>query len=203
MIHPSPSKGDLTRQAIMESAYDLFLNQGYAATSMRQIADRANLALGGIYNHFQGKEAIFSQLILERHPYRYVMPILKEIPEDDPESFIRSAARAMLTELERNPDFVKLMFIEIVEFKGRNIPAIIETVLPEILPVIQRFSPQKDQLRDIPPFVFLRAFIGLFFSFYITETVIKDTVLAGSKAHALESFIEIFLHGILADKEKA
>ncbi|MGQ9833477.1 MAG: TetR/AcrR family transcriptional regulator, partial [Candidatus Villigracilaceae bacterium] len=69
------SKGERTRQAVMEAAYDLFLEQGYAATSMRQIAERAGLALGGIYNHFSGKEAIFGELILDRHPYHQILPI--------------------------------------------------------------------------------------------------------------------------------
>ena len=59
---------------------------------MRQIAERAGLALGGIYNHFPNKETIFSELILERHPYRQILPILLNTPADNPESFVRSAA---------------------------------------------------------------------------------------------------------------
>ena len=54
------TKGERTRQTIEEAAYELFLENGYSATSMRQIAERAELALGGIYNHFSGKEEILS-----------------------------------------------------------------------------------------------------------------------------------------------
>ena len=45
-------KGEHTRGSIINAAHSLFANQGYAATSMRQIAEEAGLALGGIYNHF-------------------------------------------------------------------------------------------------------------------------------------------------------
>lgn len=195
------SKGERTRQVIMEAAYDLFLEHGYAATSMRQIADRAGLALGGIYNHFLNKEAIFSELILERHPYRQILPILLNTPAEDPESFVRSAAQTMVDELGKRPDFIKLMLIEIVEFNGRNMPKIMESVLPEVLPLIQRFGQQKGLLRDIPPFIFFRAFIGLFFSYYITELLIGDTPIIQTQGNALDHFVEIFLHGVLLKDE--
>jgi AcrR family transcriptional regulator len=170
---------------------------------MRQIADGAGLALGGIYNHFANKEAIFRELILDRHPYRQVLPIMKNTPADDPETFIRTAARAMVAELGRRPDFVKLMFIEFVEFNGRNMPPVIEHILPEVVPLIQKFSAQKGLLRDMPPFVFFRAFLGLFFSYYITELMIRGTPAALTQKNALDHFVEIFLHGVLADKESA
>jgi len=195
------SKGERTRQVIMEAAYDLFLEHGYAATSMRQIANRAGLALGGIYNHFLNKEAIFSELILERHPYRQILPILLNTPAEDPESFVRSAAQTMVDELGKRPDFIKLMLIEIVEFNGRNMPKIMESVLPEVLPLIQRFGQQKGLLRDIPPFIFFRAFIGLFFSYYITELLIGDTPIIQTQGNALDHFVEIFLHGVLLKDE--
>ena len=46
MLKENISKGDRTRQAIEEAAYDLFLEQGFSATSMRQIAKHAGIALG-------------------------------------------------------------------------------------------------------------------------------------------------------------
>jgi len=197
------SKGERTRQGVMEAAYELFLTQGYAATSMRQIAERAGLALGGIYNHFSSKEAIFAELILERHPYRQVLPIMISTPADDPETFVRTAARAMVSELGRRPDFIKLMMIEMVEFNGRNMPKVLERVLPDVLPLIQRFGAQKGLLRRIPPFVFFRAFLGLFFSYYITELLIAGTPAALTQGNALDHFVEIFLHGVLAERESA
>jgi AcrR family transcriptional regulator len=201
MTDTTPTKGERTRQGIMEAAYELFLTQGYAATSMRQIAERAGLALGGIYNHFASKEAIFCELILDRHPYRQILPIMLNTPADDPETFVRSAARTMVDELGKRPDFIKLMLIEIVEFNGRNMPAIITRVLPEVVPLIQRFGQQKGLLREMPPFVFFRAFLGLFFSYYITELMIQGTPAALTQKNALDHFVDIFLHGVLAEKE--
>ncbi|MGZ6346407.1 MAG: TetR/AcrR family transcriptional regulator [Anaerolineales bacterium] len=195
------TKGERTHQVIIEAAYGLFLEQGYAATSMRQIADRTGLSLGGIYNHFTSKEAIFSELIIGRHPYKQILPILLKTRTDDMETFVRTAALAMVNELGKRPDFIKLMLIEIVEFNGRNMPNMLQQVLPQILPLIQTFN--NKSLRSIPPFVFFRAFLGFFFSYYMTELLLSNSPAAMLSTDALDHFVEIFLHGVMASKEPA
>ena len=72
-------KGERTRQIIMDSAYGLIIEQGYAATSMRQIAEKAGLALGSIYNHFSSKEDVFSDIVQERHPFFQILPVLNSV----------------------------------------------------------------------------------------------------------------------------
>jgi AcrR family transcriptional regulator len=201
MIDVLHSKGERTHQVIIESAYTLFLEQGYAATSMRQIADRAGLALGSIYNHFASKETIFSELILERHPYKQILPILLKTPTNDMETFVRTAAKAMIKELGKRPDFIKLMLIEMVEFNGRNMPNMLKQVLPQVLPLIGKFD--NKIVRSIPPFIFFRAFLGLFFSYYMTELLLANTPAAMLSTNALDHFVEIFLHGVMATKEPA
>ncbi len=47
-----------TRQLILDSALTLFARQGYARTSMRQIASRAGVATGLAYHYFEGKERL-------------------------------------------------------------------------------------------------------------------------------------------------
>lgn len=196
------SKGERTRQAITDAAHQLFVEQGYAATSMRQIAEKAELALGGIYNHFPNKDAIFLEVLLERHPFNQVLPLLKAAPGNTVEEFVRNAAKGMVAELGRRPDFVKLLFVELVEFEGRNVPKMFTTVYPQVLPLVKRFTNRKGELRKIPPMILFRAFIGLFFSYYMTEFLFAHTPLTLFKNNSLDSFVEIFLHGVIAPKEK-
>ncbi len=155
------SKGERTRQSVLQAAYELFLEKGYAATSMRQIAERAGLALGGIYNHFENKEAIFSELIIDRHPFHQILPLLQAAPGDTVEEFVRNAARSMVDELGRRPDFIKFMFIEMVEFNGRDFPEMFKAIFPQILPLIQRFQAGQDRTAPHPPIYFLPGLPGL------------------------------------------
>ncbi|MCA9515194.1 MAG: TetR/AcrR family transcriptional regulator [Myxococcales bacterium] len=55
-----------TREAILEAALDLFVEGGYHGTSVPQIAERAGIAAGTIYRHFEGKEALVNTLYREQ-----------------------------------------------------------------------------------------------------------------------------------------
>jgi AcrR family transcriptional regulator len=51
-------KGELTRNTILESAVQLFRDKGFEATTMRDVATRAGVALGAAYYYFGSKNAI-------------------------------------------------------------------------------------------------------------------------------------------------
>lgn len=51
------------REEILHAAADTFAHSGYARTSMKEIAGRAGISVGMLYNHFKGKEEIFQELI--------------------------------------------------------------------------------------------------------------------------------------------
>ena len=51
-------KGEQTRNTILESALQLFREKGFDATTMRDVAAQARVALGAAYYYFPSKEAI-------------------------------------------------------------------------------------------------------------------------------------------------
>lgn len=52
------SKAERTRSYIIQESAVLFNRQGYAGTSIKDIMQATGLTKGGIYGHFDGKEAI-------------------------------------------------------------------------------------------------------------------------------------------------
>lgn len=64
VLPPAPPSA-LTRERILDVAEALFATQGYAGTSMREIAGAAHLTAASLYNHFEGKEALYGA-VLER-----------------------------------------------------------------------------------------------------------------------------------------
>jgi AcrR family transcriptional regulator len=49
-----------TREVILRVAHDLFAQRGFAATSIRDILERTDMARGALYHHFRDKEALFA-----------------------------------------------------------------------------------------------------------------------------------------------
>src|ERR1700761_1264267 len=62
---PDLSRGDAKRRAILDVASEVFLAQGYAATSMSEVAARFGGSKGTLYNYFRSKEELFSAFINE------------------------------------------------------------------------------------------------------------------------------------------
>src|SRR5215216_6843095 len=150
-------KGETTRQAIEETAFELFMEQGYHATSMRQIADNTKLALGGIYNYFPNKEEIFKAILMDKHPYKQILPIVLGAKGDTAEELIRNAARALVTELGSRPELLKLIFIELVEFNGKHVSNIINEIAPKLFPMFEKMIRVRKNLRKIPPPILVRS----------------------------------------------
>ena len=195
-------RGTVTRSDIIRAAHSLFIRYGYHATSMRQIASEAGVALGGIYNHFTGKDDLFATALFDYHPYRDILPALGKARGDSLEGFLRDAAVHIQDALGRRPDFLKLMFIEIVEFNGRHMPQLFDLIFPQAIGLLPRFLEAGGPLRPIPLPVVFRAFLGLFFSYFITELLLTDELRRSFPPDTLDQFVEIFLHGILAGERQ-
>lgn len=197
MTDENMTRGERTQAEIIQAAHRLFLNHGYHGTSMRQIAAEAGIALSGIYNHFPSKEDIFMAVLVEGHPFHDVMPALRAAQGETVEDFVRDAADRLVARTENRMDFLNLMFIELVEFKGVHLPQLYQMYFPSMLALTQRFLDGNKELRPIPAAVLVRAFIGLFFSYVMTEVIIARQMPPEMQENALEHFVEIFLHGIL------
>jgi AcrR family transcriptional regulator len=193
------SRGERTRSEIIQAAHDLFIQQGYHGTSMRQIAGQAGIALGGLYNHFESKEQVFKEVFFEYHPYGEILPLIDDAQKNDIEQFLRVSIHRMVNVMQQRPDFMNLMFIEIVEFKSIHIQELFDRIMPRaihlILSVMQAHQPE---LRPIPPFMLMRMFIGLFFAYYLTEIVIAGHAPEEFRLGAADHFVDLFLFGILA-----
>jgi TetR/AcrR family transcriptional regulator, mexJK operon transcriptional repressor len=195
-----PTKGETTRLAIEDAAIELFLTQGYAATSMRQIADQVGLALGGIYNHFASKEEIFAGIIIDKHPYKQILPAIVAAQGETAEEFFKNAFQIVVSELDKRPEFINLLFIELVEFKGKHGALLLKEVAPKILPVFEKLIKSCKSLRVTNPAMLMRSFVGMVMSYYITGMIISNSVIGKlMPGNVSEQYVDIFLHGILKE----
>jgi len=195
-------KGEATRLAIEDAALELFMEQGYHATSMRQIKNKAKIALGGIYNHFANKEEIFEAIIIDKHPYRRILPAILAAEGETVEEFFKNAFHIIASELRERPEFVNLMFIELVEFRGKHGALLLKEIAPKVLPVFEKVIKSRKNLRVTNPALLLRSFIGMEISYLITEMMISNSMISKLMPKNIEeAYVDIYLHGILKESK--
>jgi AcrR family transcriptional regulator len=197
MTDPSLSRGELTRQDILTAANQLFNQQGYHGTSMRQIAERAGIALGGIYNHFPGKETIFLAVLEQHHPVLMVLPALTAAQGETIEERVQDAARRMMAKMGDHLDFLNLMFIEMVEFNSSHLGGMFQEHYPQLSQLAAHLLQAGGTLRPVPVPIMVRVFISLFISYIVTEMLVGSVMPAELRQEAFKHFVDIYLHGIL------
>lgn len=197
------SKGEATRLNIIDAARQLFVRQGYHGTSMRQVAQSASIALGSVYNHFASKEQLFQAVFREYHPYKEVLPALLQAEGDTIEQVLRDALQRMVSALEKRPDFINLTFIEVVEFKSVHANQLFADIFPQLVEVAQRIHQRfNQQMRPIPLAMFIRSYMGMFFSYFFTDLIIAPQTPEEFRRDALEYLLDIYLHGILLGSDR-
>jgi TetR/AcrR family transcriptional regulator of autoinduction and epiphytic fitness len=115
-----------SREAIVEAAQRLFLERGFGAVSMDELAEAAGVARRTLYNQFASKEEIFREMLLKvSGQLEDAFPPGIET-QGDVEDVLRLIAR-MILELHKRPEylgFLRMVVADSRQFRGspRNWP---------------------------------------------------------------------------------
>jgi AcrR family transcriptional regulator len=96
-----------TRERILEVASELFIDRGYEATSLREIAERLGFTKAALYYHFQSKEQILAALV--EPAQGIVRELVKRLEEADGVVGWSEAVHWLIGEIFANLAFFRLM----------------------------------------------------------------------------------------------
>jgi AcrR family transcriptional regulator len=115
---PKPRRGG-SREAIVTAAQRLFLERGFGAVSMDELAEAAGVARRTLYNQFASKEEIFREMLLRvsRQLEDAFPPGIET--QGEVEDVLRVIAR-MILELHKNAEY--LGFLRMVVADSRQFP---------------------------------------------------------------------------------
>src|SRR5215510_4249350 len=102
---------ETTRRAILDAALDLFISQGYAQVSIRNIAARVEYSPGAIYGYFASKDEIFYALA-EEGLRDLGARELADAPSDDAIDDVRAAAWRLYEFSKDQPQYFALVFLD-------------------------------------------------------------------------------------------
>ena len=138
--------------AILSGAVQAFSANGFAATSMREIAQRANASLGTIYYHFESKDEILRALICGN--FRRVHNALDAALEDveDPRDAIAVFIENHIRFFARRLDEMRVMSHELDTLAGdagADVAAQRDAYSDKATVILRRLRPdmEEDELR--------------------------------------------------------
>ena len=198
------------KDQIEEAARELFIRQGFHATSMRDIAKDAGVSLGNLYNYYETKDSIFESIVakyLEVIDER-LREMISSIDEPlEPESLRRLGE--MAGELvNEHADFWLLMYIDVLEFQNRHFRKMFDGLSDRFRKVFGAKFEAAEKRGDLRTgveagSVFTAAYMQ-FFNYFLVEKLFGGNLHLGlSDDQALNSLTKIFAYGTLSEKKMA
>lgn len=108
-----------TNDRIVTAALSLFAEKGYAATSMQEVAARAGMSAGSIYRHYNSKEDLFNELMLQAAAGLKRSTDLFE-SGGSPRSMFLHVATEICDQLAHNEDFSRFLILLNQSYFYRN-----------------------------------------------------------------------------------
>jgi len=108
------ARSSATKRALYDAAVELIGQRGYEETSVDDIVDRAGMAKGTVYYHFNGKAELVDALIKDR-----TAPLLEEIARiemectTDPRGGVEHLVTMLLDFMTAEEGYTRLMLTEL------------------------------------------------------------------------------------------
>ncbi len=192
-----------TRARILRAAEALFSTQGFHGTGLREVALKAGVSLGNIYNHFQDKETLFRALMADLET-RYLdpgQPLPRALLTLDFPAGLESIGDAARETVKEFAAYIRLIYVDVIEFEGKHVARLYGGMIDRYRAVFgEKFEKLKRQgaLSDADPLIAVMM-VAIAYMYYFTVEH-----LFGVKRHyglddekVIREFAKVFRLGIV------
>lgn len=192
-----------TREKIHEAAVALFTKQGFHGTGVREIAQKAGVSLGNLYNHHETKEHLFAALLAE-YEERYTRPdtpLAEALRRFETLEDLEELGKASRLMVQRFSEYIKLIYVDVVELDGEHIRRLFGGMrkrYEEVLgPKLDALRAQGKLAKDVDPIAgLMTATISYFYLFNIEHIFGVKRLYGGSDQDAIEAISKILRDGM-------
>lgn len=196
-ISPGTRDPDVTRERILEAAHALFVEKGFAAVSMREIALDSGVTKSLIHHHFGNKEALW-ELVKERAFSAYAEGQEAELraAEDPDADLLKNAVTRYFAFLQANPGVVRLFawtHLDEDQSCGRLDAELVRLGAERV-----RQAQQRGLLRaDVNPANVVTMFVNACTQWFEARAHHSQWPGVGTDEEYLEDFLKMFMEGLL------
>ena len=120
MARTAGSVGSETADRVRDAAMQLFAARGYAAVSMRDIADAVGVRAPALYNHFASKQALLADLMLSHMNGLLAAWDAEAVAHEAPEQALERFARFHIRYHAGRADAVFISYMELRSLEPAN-----------------------------------------------------------------------------------
>ena len=168
-------RSERSRALILDTALQLFSHQGYRATSIRDIAAKANVSTGSVYHHFKDKDELFDTLLGHFRDYAAspAFPLYRAFEGGAFPDRLDDVGRAAREVISSRRQYVALIYVDVVEFEGKHIREFyrgMAAMCERFLADHRHELPIADRLRPgVPPVPAMIMTIRIFIYYFVVE----------------------------------
>jgi AcrR family transcriptional regulator len=196
---PSPEH----REKILKAAEQLFSRQGFHGTGLREIADKAGVSLGNIYNHFETKEALFEALLadLEKLYLDPTQPLPQALTTIAFPEEIEKLGTAAQETVKKFASYIRLIYVDVIEFDGAHVAKVYGGMMDRYRAVFADridAAKKKDELSEADPLVAVMMSTILYMYYFTVEHLFGVKRHYGlDDAQVIREFAKVLKLGIL------
>ena len=96
------------REQLIDVARGLFAERGFEATSIEELANRAQVSKPVVYEHFGGKEGLYA-VVVDREVTQLLAMMRAALTGGEPRRLLEDSAVALLDYIEAHPDGFRIL----------------------------------------------------------------------------------------------
>jgi len=197
MTEPAARDSDRTRAQILRAAFELFVERGFDAVSIREIAAASGVTKSLIHHHFGGKEGLWDAVkdMAFGPYYEQQRSELAEAEEPGADLLIRGVTNYFRF-LRDNPKVARLFAWAHLEgdTSCSDMDADLVGLGSKRVAQAQKSGALRD---DVNPTHVVTMFISLFTQWFEARDHHRDWPGIGSDEEFLDDFLKIFMEGLL------
>ncbi len=140
--------GDQTRERLLDLAITLFAARGFRGVSMRDLAQAVGITPPALYNHFPNKEALYRAAVESAFSASAKRLLGTLEGAEPPMQRLRAFLQEMAAELQRQPDFRRLLQRELLDADRQHLEFlggfVFGQVLQPLMALLRRLRPDDD-----------------------------------------------------------
>jgi AcrR family transcriptional regulator len=151
------------RSRIYETARQLFLEHGVAATTVEQIAEAADVAQTTFFNHFQSKSAVLGEMVGEVSDHLHAMLERELTTAGTAEEHIRRFATDSIKALSQTEGLARDVLLEMLRTAagpGKVLPYLARVHEP-FVGMLRRGQGDGNVRRDLAPEILAEIVVGI------------------------------------------